>query len=458
MMGDNLAPYFCQWVKAFRASDKTDRELEKVTGVEPEEVERWGKGELLPSEEALWRLCQYTHQSVEQMLAPFLPAEGASPNIRGRVCRQCAKSFRGGPRAWYCPDCRLERQRMHDREAKERKKKGLARKLGSIDICERCGKEYTVTAGLQKYCPDCAPEAIAEKDRELGLEFYHKNKYFINSARAQKREKSSLERAIENRWALLSSWGAIYYTIDLKKWCFDNADLLDGQPQKAYESFIAIRSSYHRKASTILSWHKWTLIEDGKPVTEWAAEKNRARAQERHERAKKLADEAKSKPGPDYNWVLLAPDRTEYRIKDLRRWCFANCDLLDGVPKTAWRAFLQIRYCFNNKTFKYRAWRGWTLLEDGKPVTQWAEKYKPDPDYGWTLRAPDGTIYRVKKLRGWCLDHADLLDGAPEAACQAFREIRYCYKNKSFSHRTWHKWTLIEDGKPVTEWAKLSEQ
>jgi rubrerythrin len=26
--------------------------------------------------------------------------------IRTRTCRQCGKEFQGGPRAWYCPECR----------------------------------------------------------------------------------------------------------------------------------------------------------------------------------------------------------------------------------------------------------------------------------------------------------------------------------------------------------------
>ena len=27
-----------------------------------------------------------------------------------RTCRQCGRTFWGGPRAWYCPECRKERQ------------------------------------------------------------------------------------------------------------------------------------------------------------------------------------------------------------------------------------------------------------------------------------------------------------------------------------------------------------
>lgn len=85
--------------------------------------------------------------------------------IRTRTCSVCGIQFPGGPSAKYCPDCRKERERERNHKYKQRRREGRSRKLGSTDLCEVCGKEYTVTAGLQKYCPDCAAEAIAAKDR-----------------------------------------------------------------------------------------------------------------------------------------------------------------------------------------------------------------------------------------------------------------------------------------------------
>lgn len=93
--------------------------------------------------------------------------------IRDRICRQCGASFPGGPRAWYCPECRAERRREKDRGAKRSKP---ARKLGSEDLCEACGKPYTVNSGRQKYCPDCAPEAVGRTVRE------HKRQYAADRA------------------------------------------------------------------------------------------------------------------------------------------------------------------------------------------------------------------------------------------------------------------------------------
>lgn len=77
--------------------------------------------------------------------------------IRQRTCRQCGAAFDGGPRASYCPDCRIERRRQRDVHQKQN---GPSRKIGSTDICVVCGKEYTVTSGRQKYCPECKDNAV----------------------------------------------------------------------------------------------------------------------------------------------------------------------------------------------------------------------------------------------------------------------------------------------------------
>lgn len=72
------------------------------------------------------------------------------------VCKQCGKTFLGGMRASYCPDCRAERRRESDSRSRERKRVGATRHIGSTDICVDCGKEYIVEGGLQKRCKACA--------------------------------------------------------------------------------------------------------------------------------------------------------------------------------------------------------------------------------------------------------------------------------------------------------------
>lgn len=88
--------------------------------------------------------------------------------IRDRVCQECGVTFRGGPRAWYCPTCRTERRREADRR---HKKNGATRPIGSTGRCERCGAEYTVNGSRQRYCKDCADIAVKEAIKP------HKQKY-----------------------------------------------------------------------------------------------------------------------------------------------------------------------------------------------------------------------------------------------------------------------------------------
>jgi len=107
--------------------------------------------------------------------------------IQDRTCRQCGAVFQGGPRAYYCPDCRHERQQEQNREHKRRKRAGLVRAVGSIDRCDHCSKEYTVTGGNQRYCPECGPMLLAEHDRVTGLQYYHDNKTVINPVRNKRR-------------------------------------------------------------------------------------------------------------------------------------------------------------------------------------------------------------------------------------------------------------------------------
>lgn len=110
--------------------------------------------------------------------------------IQNRICRECGRVFKGGPRAYYCPGCREERRRALDREWKALQRQGISpavRPLGSTDYCEKCGKPYTVVGGLQRFCPDCQPIHAKEYDRETGLKYYHKNARSINPIRNQKR-------------------------------------------------------------------------------------------------------------------------------------------------------------------------------------------------------------------------------------------------------------------------------
>lgn len=111
-------------------------------------------------------------------LCPGCRAQAKRESVtRPRTCATCGKVFPGGPRARYCPECRVERRREADRRQKSQ---GSVRKLGSLDICQRCGQPYTVTGGRQRYCPECAPdavrEAVAPQKRAQATAYAHKNR------------------------------------------------------------------------------------------------------------------------------------------------------------------------------------------------------------------------------------------------------------------------------------------
>lgn len=107
--------------------------------------------------------------------------------IYDRICRSCGASFRGGPRAWYCPVCRAERAIKTARESKQRSKAGTVRRIGSTDLCLICGQPYTVKGGLQRYCSKCAKEHLQVIDRAQGREWYETNKATYNPMRYEKR-------------------------------------------------------------------------------------------------------------------------------------------------------------------------------------------------------------------------------------------------------------------------------
>lgn len=108
-------------------------------------------------------------------------AAKASGAVTDRICRQCGTTFPGGPRAWYCPDCRAERRR-----AGNAKRGKPARLLGSEDLCVVCGDPYIVKSSRQKYCPACAPEAVGRVVRE------HKRQYAADRADQIAEYKSSM--------------------------------------------------------------------------------------------------------------------------------------------------------------------------------------------------------------------------------------------------------------------------
>ena len=101
----------------------------------------------------------YLTDKRESWYCPQCAKELKSDVSRKKVCARCGVEFVGYPRSKYCENCApiVSRERT-----KHYHQNGPARPIGSVDLCERCGKEYTVNSGMQKYCPDCAKIAVRE--------------------------------------------------------------------------------------------------------------------------------------------------------------------------------------------------------------------------------------------------------------------------------------------------------
>lgn len=96
-----------------------------------------------------------------------------------RICQNCGSVFQGGPRAWYCPTCRIERAKEANREHKKRKKLGTSRKVGDLQICIDCGCKYAYYIGASERCPECAKKhgKIIDNQKSKEWNACNKNEY-----------------------------------------------------------------------------------------------------------------------------------------------------------------------------------------------------------------------------------------------------------------------------------------
>lgn len=130
-----------------------------------------------------------------------------------RVCENCGRTFTGGPRARYCPSCRIERRREAEREYRARKRAGHVTELGSIIHCEICGKEIEKTSGLRRFCPECGAAHLKEHDNKKSLEWKRNN---LQKSLAAKREFSRRRTATGERKE--SGHPGVYWNKENEKW------------------------------------------------------------------------------------------------------------------------------------------------------------------------------------------------------------------------------------------------
>lgn len=99
----------------------------------------------------------------------------ASEDWEGRkvrkICVRCKALFYGAPASLYCPECKEIREKEVGEKSQQNQKKRTSRKMGSIGICEICGRQYPVKGVLQKYCTRCGKRR--EIEHKAGRSIYH---------------------------------------------------------------------------------------------------------------------------------------------------------------------------------------------------------------------------------------------------------------------------------------------
>ncbi len=154
-------------------------------------------------------------ESYTAILCPHCSRQAReNSTLRTCICRECGTEFEGGPRAWYCPECRLERKRESLRCFR---KNGPARPLGTTDICVRCGKQYIVTGWRQKYCPDCSADGTKEAVRP------HKRRYQQEySSTHQPQKQAAVPADPKPHFLMISPQGDKFYISNIRAWVREN--------------------------------------------------------------------------------------------------------------------------------------------------------------------------------------------------------------------------------------------
>lgn len=107
---------------------------------------------------------------------------------REKACIDCGLVVRMHIKSKRCRACQDAANKRNDQAYRRALAEGNTRQIGSVDLCQKCGGQYTVCGGLQKYCPDCAKGAVAEKARASARERYAKA-YATPEAKAARQEK-----------------------------------------------------------------------------------------------------------------------------------------------------------------------------------------------------------------------------------------------------------------------------
>lgn len=109
--------------------------------------------------------------------------------LRERVCIDCGAVFTGYPKSKRCPHCQTI---VNCRRDAERRSNGPKRKLGSIDKCQCCGKDYVVDGGRQRYCKACAPVQTTQNIRSAKRAYMTEKKELFAPLKKESRQYNKI--------------------------------------------------------------------------------------------------------------------------------------------------------------------------------------------------------------------------------------------------------------------------
>lgn len=137
------------------------------------------------------------------------------------TCRACGREYYGHIKTIRCPECQAEADARHNAEYRQRRAAGHNREIWSIDLCERCGAEYIVNSGLQRYCKDCAEEATRQTRNDASREWNHKA-YSDPDKRAKKNENKRAKQKL----FICAVCGHPFFALGRQKYCSDECRLI----------------------------------------------------------------------------------------------------------------------------------------------------------------------------------------------------------------------------------------
>ena len=121
------------------------------------------------------------------------------PKVFNKICEICGIEFEtGSNRTKYCVSCRKEKQLERNLAYKQNKADGKVRRLGSTQVCDECGKPFTLNSASQRTCNSCS-SIRKKKKRSASNTKYRNNTYDQIVLYVKKGEREELKEYVASK-------------------------------------------------------------------------------------------------------------------------------------------------------------------------------------------------------------------------------------------------------------------